>query len=107
MKNKYNKKGIVFLPILIVLVIAIIILVILIKAPTICILGNCFRLVPLRWGKALMFWLMFISFFLVVGGMIYAYYWILSKGIIYGRTIIEFIKIKTLNIEQYFMKITD
>lgn len=101
-----NKKGILFMPIVIAIVIAVLILILLIKAPQICILNNCFRIVPLRWGKALMFWIMFLAFFLIVTGIIYAYYWILSNGIRYAKGIMSFVKLKTTSIEQYFLKIS-
>jgi hypothetical protein len=105
--SRYGKRGIIFLPFLI-FALAIIVLILgllfIIRNPKICLLGYCFRLVPMRFGKAIMFWLIFASFFGIVGFVFYIYYFAISRGYTYINKFIGLLKKSTMKIEQYFLK---
>jgi hypothetical protein len=102
-----NKRGLAFIPMLIIFAILLVIIFIIVKNPEICISPTlCFRFVPLRISKAIIFWTAFISFFLIQAGIIYLYYMGITKSITYVKKFINSLKKASLSIERYFIKMS-
>lgn len=96
-----------FLILLIFIGLTILFVVLLIKAPEICIpfTKTCWRIVPLRWSKAFLFWIIFLVFFLVQAIVVSIYAKIIVGGIKYANKIIAFLKNASINIEAWFIRI--
>lgn len=105
MINMKNKRGFAFIPALIVFAMILIFVIIIVKNPAITIFGQTFRLVPLRWGKIIIFWLTFLAFFLVVALTLYIYYFSISKAWTQIHKFIEMLKKASVNIERYFIRL--
>jgi hypothetical protein len=106
--SRMGKRGIAFLIPAILIGLLIIFLIILITNPEICLFGkgSCFRIVSLKLSRGFMFWLTFLSYFLVMAGILYIYWKIISYGMKYVHLFIAFLKKLTMNIEQYFLRLS-
>jgi hypothetical protein len=106
--SRVGKRGVV--PLLIILIpiaLGILFIVLLIKAPELCIpfTKTCWRIVPLRWSKAFLFWIIFLVFFLVNVVIITLYAKVIGGAIKYSNKVIAFLKNASTNVEAWFIKI--
>jgi sterol desaturase/sphingolipid hydroxylase (fatty acid hydroxylase superfamily) len=105
--SRMGKRAVIpFLIPLIFIALTILLVVLLIKSPEICLFGNCWRLVPLRWSKAFLFWIVFLVFFLVQALVVYIYIKVIGGGMKYANRVIIFLKNASTNIEGWFLKIS-
>lgn len=102
-----DKRGLAFMPLLIILGILAVVLFIIIKNPEICLSPQlCFRIVPLRWSKTLLFWIAFVSFFFIQAGVIYLYYLGISRSMSHVKRFISYLKRASIRIERYFIRLS-
>lgn len=103
--SRMGKRGIAFLIPAIFIALTILFVFILIKMPEICLFGNCFRLFPLRWSRAIQFWLIFTLFFLVQAVIVFVYSKVVGNGIRYSGNVINYLKNLSVNVERWFIRV--
>jgi hypothetical protein len=107
--SRMGKRAVIpFLIPIIFIGLTILLVVVIVKAPEICLpfVKTCWRLVPLRWTNSFLFWMMFLSFFLVQAVFIFAYIKVVGNGMQYANRIIAFLKHTSTNIETWFLKVS-
>jgi hypothetical protein len=85
--------------------IAILVLIMIVKAPPLCLFGNCWQIIPLRWGATIMFFTTLLGFILLNAVLVYVYFMVAKYGFTYGRQIVPMIKNMTFNAEKWIMHI--